>query len=1518
MRSPLAKASRSSQRRRSALATLLLACALMLALGGAPAQAAPKGVVDIFGSAGTQGAQFNTPRGVAVRQSNGEIYVVDSANHRVQRFDAMAFVSAWGRDVVTGGGTGFETCTMAMTCKQGSTGPANPPDGPAGELSSPQGIAIDQADGSVYVTDQGNLRVQKFDEDGNFLLAFGKDVVTGGGTGFEVCTVAASCKQGAAINASLGALGGEFASTFSGHVAVSPVDGNVVVADPGNRRVQEFDSSGAFVRAWGFDVIQPGKPGNVPVNETQTVTVRATGGTFTLTFIGQTTAPIAFDASPAAVQTALEGLDNLNPGDVIVTGDAGGPWSVEFAGARADTDVAQMTGSSTNLRGRFRTVTVATAAQGAGTFEVCTVAADCKIGAAGGSGVGQFATSQPTRVAVDSSGFIYTVENTGNFRVQRFHPDAASRGIFARDHTSGTNSSTAPSDVAVDLTNDHVFVTKADNSSGVTERHVLELDIAGGLVETHAAGGGLPAVNGMAVDSSSDRIYLTPIAPQANRVFVLGEITPPSATIAPTTDVTATSATFHGTVNPNGGSRTTGYHFEYSDDGGLTWTSVPIPDEDVGSGITDVPVSEAVTGLEPNTDYRVRLVASRPFAGGSATSAVDTFTTPAAPPSISSVGAREISDTTAVLGGRVDPNHSQTTYQFEYGTDASYGNTTPVDSAGAGARSVSVSKAITGLQPSTEYHFRLVASNAAGATEGADHTFTTDADPPQPSGRAYEMVSPLDKNGGDIVRDLPDASPPLSFQTGAAGSGDVVAYISRANFGDLDTGAALFNTPNYLARRGDDGWITEGITPPVEDDFPGGSVQAPRVTGLSLDTSRSFGVSGALLTPEAERLGGSDGLYMRSAGQTADQRYTLISAPPDTLDPDTTASFEALRFTWEASTPDARHVVFNSTRRLLPGAPGDASGSSNAVYEWADGTLRLASVLPPGLSLSGNPTVIAGGGGPSVRNGALHGDHLISDDGRRLFFTADTSTAGASDVLFVREDGAETRIVSADERPCDPPEQPCDPPRPPRSSEFWAAKGTDGSVAFFTSSAPLTADAVIAPGGAPMLYRWDANAPEGQRLSAISPDPLGAPRVFGPAAVSDDATSVYFVAFGVLAQGATRGVPNLYLWRQGQGVRYVATLDPTGASINGGVDSSLWNLTWADNGGRGARISADGERLLFASYAQLDPSYDTTEESPDDCGDPEVAGERCRQIYLFDAPSGQVSCLTCVAGVPVDGDTNLFGNGDDRRPVAQRPVEAPLDLPRNLSADGRRAFFETARPLVAADENGAIDVYEWEDSDLDGQGELRLISSGRSATDSKFLDASASGDDVFFTTRDRLAGIDTDNQVDLYDARIGGGFAAQNPSAPPPPCEGDGCQGTPSGAPFLPGVGSDGTSHGDLRAGARPSFSVARLSRKQRAQLARGRQVQVRVRVNRAGKVRLAARAKLGRRMRTVDRASKTARRAGTLRLGLKLSRAALRELTRKRQLKVKLAVRFTGVREARSSTVSLRRAPGAGERRPR
>jgi hypothetical protein len=1349
---------------------LLLACALVLALGPAQAQAAPKGVVHFFGSTGTGAGNFATPAGMGVHQGSGHLYVVDSGNNRIQQFDFMGnFVRTWGYDVELPAAEppetpAFEVCDSTEFCKAGVAG------GGAGQLSAAQGIAVNQVSGDVYVTNQGNRRVEQYDADGDFVRAWGWDVELPATAppetpAFEVCDATDSCKQGVTGNGA-----GQF-GTSMGHPAVDPRNGNVVIADRTNRRVQRFDGSlGTFLAAFG----------------------------------------------------------------------------------------------------------------------------------SAGSGVGQFASNQPARVAVDSSGSIYTVESgpLAPHRVQKFNPSGTSAGVFAPGQTSGTSTATAPTNVAVDPANDHVLVAK--------DRQVLEFDLAGGLTDTHAAGGELPAANGLAVGSSNGLIYVSTTPQQ--RVFVLGAVTPPSATMRPTSAIMATSATLNGTVNPNGGPPSTGYHFEYSADGGTTWARVPASDVILADGTTDQDVSQPVTGLEPNTQYLVRLVASREFGAGSFTTPAQPFTTLPAPPDVSGVGVREVTDRTAVLAGRVDPNRSHTTYRFEYGTDTSYGSATAVDNAGSGATPVPVSKVVTGLRPGTTYHFRLVATSAAGETPGSDQTFTTAANPPQPSGRVYEMVSPLDKNGGNIDREF--LTPGLQNQSGAAVSGDAVAFTSPLQFGNLESGSVV---PTYVARREDTGWTTEGITPPITNTEPGQGAELPAVMGLSLDLSKAFVRAVPALASGAERLSGSSGLYMRRSGEA--ERYALLSSPWTTLDPDTDGTNGSRRFEYVADTPDSRHVVFNSHRQLLQDAPEQvAENHSVGVYEWVDGSLRLASVPPQGVQEFDHIRPVAAGARERGVNDStqLPGDHVISDDGRRVFFTAAVPGVDGPH-LFVREDGENTLAVSASERPEDDPPGDAPPLVPSAGATFWAAESSDGSVAFFTAAAPLTEGA--SPAGTGSLYRWDADALPGDRLTEISEDkdraqsPPGLPDVRGPAAVNDDATSIAFVATGLLdpdATGAIRGRPNLYLWRQGEGVRYVATLDGT-ATVTG-RDADVWK-TDVKAGGPAARISADGERVLFASFAQLDPDYDTREETPEACGGPSTGGDRCRQIYLYDARRDETTCLTCVPGVPITGNSDLFG-----RVEGASLDTAPYRQPRNLSADGTRAFFETRRPLVSADMNSTTDVYEWEDRDLDGRGELRLISPGRGTTDSLFLDASVSGHDVFFTTREQLVGIDTDNLIDLYDARVGGGIPAQNPP-PVSSCQGDECQGALSGAPSLHAVGSGDASHGDLRPRPRPSFSVRRPSRAQLARLARGRTIALRVRVNRAGRVGLRARAKLGKRMRTVAGSSKRARMAGTVKLGLKLSRAARRELARKRRLNIRLSVRFAGVREARASTLRLRRAGSSGER---
>lgn len=108
-------------------------------------------------------------------------------------------------------------------------------------------------------------------------------------------------------------------------------------------------------------------PAGMGANEIQVVTITGapTGGTFTLTFDGQTTGTIVYNATAAAVQTALEALSNIATGDVAVTGSTGGPWTVEFQGTYAGVDVPQMTASSTGLTGGTTpTVTVTTQTQG--------------------------------------------------------------------------------------------------------------------------------------------------------------------------------------------------------------------------------------------------------------------------------------------------------------------------------------------------------------------------------------------------------------------------------------------------------------------------------------------------------------------------------------------------------------------------------------------------------------------------------------------------------------------------------------------------------------------------------------------------------------------------------------------------------------------------------------------------------------------------------------------------------------------------------------------------------------------------------------------------------------------------------------------------------------------------------------------------------------------------------------------------------------------------------------------------
>lgn len=1106
---------------------------------------ASEGVTGFFGGQSEEpalGGTFSSPQGVAVNQATGDIYVADHDNSRVERFSASgAFISAWGRDVIQSGKPGdlgeavLEVCTVAADCKTGELG-----SGVGGELGRPQGIAVDQATGNVYVSEQFNRRISEFTASGEFIRTFGWEVEAGGGTTFEVCTVAANCERGAG-----GGNAGQFGGIAAlGGVAIGP-GGTVYVADPFNNRVQKFTAEGAFVSAFGWDVVPEGEPGD-------------TGS----------------------------GLESC-------------PSSA------ASTEGACQEGTP-------------------------------------GAGLGQFSEGQPTALAVDSGGAIYTVEpeENGNERVQRFNAAATSASIFAPAVLSGFP---GPTNVAVDPVTDRVFVSKpcsqatCSGAAVSNEVRIKELESSGALLDTDLAGEGLETINGLAVSSSSGALYASS---GDQRIYTISTPPPPVATIGSVTAITGTGAEFNGEVNPTG--LDTGYHFEYRPDGSSTWTKVPATDSSAGSGNASVPVTQNVSGLIGSTLYHVRLVATKRYLLGhtvaaTATSSETSFTTLPSPPRIQAEGAAQITDTTATLTASINPAHESTAYRFEYGTaDCSLNPCTSVPvpdaSAGAGGADVAVTRELTGLQPATQYHFRVVATNPTGVSEGEDSTFTTypSAVKGLPDGRAYELVTPPDTNGLFPRSFIGAGGGRSNFSTPLADpSGESVVF---------DTEGALPGTEGngsvdaYEAIRGQGGWVSHVVSP------SGAQSEQPGPGGLSADHAYAFwesGSSGSLA------LGGLDTSYLRlpdgsfefvgqgNMGSDPAADGKLITPGAGHIVFATGVFGPAVQLEENAPeapvgavydrTPSGTHVVSLLPNDITPSAAAIYQGASAAgsavafavegtLYVRLDGTttVEVASGNPTfaGISQNGetifyfrpdgseNPvrgdiyafdtgtettTPVVTGGGSTVVN--------ISADGSHVYFVSTQQLDGAegtpgADNLYVW-DGSTTRFIAV----LAPSDLTAFDPNGLVNLATWTtyASGNaldenhgpandpsrttpDGETMVFQSHASLTS---YESDGHFEIYRYDAGGEGG--LTCLSCSPTGAPassnaelqgfRGGAPTNalsqipnVTEDGSAVFFQSREALVPGDSDGTTDVYEWKEG-------TLSLISSGHSDGTPDFLYGMT---------------------------------------------------------------------------------------------------------------------------------------------------------------------------------------------------------------------------------------------------------------------------------------------------------------------------------------------------------------------
>src|SRR5215469_16106376 len=224
----------------------------------------------------------------------------------------------------------------------------------------------------------------------------------------------------------------------------------------------------------------------------------------------------------------------------------------------------------------------------------------------------------------------------------------------------------------------------------------------------------------------------------ANTVTIYGPPTipgPPFVQSESATDVTQNSVTLHAAIVPFGFDTTC--QFQYVDDatfqasGYTTATSVACVPADLGASFTVVQASASVSGLASTTIYHFRVVVAN--SAGTTNGADKTFQTAGAP-SVVSESASNLTDTGATLNATIIPSGFDTTCQFQYVNDAAfqasgYNTATSVDCSpfdlGSSFDPQNTSANVTGLKPNTIYHFRVVATNAAGTTNGADKTFQT-------------------------------------------------------------------------------------------------------------------------------------------------------------------------------------------------------------------------------------------------------------------------------------------------------------------------------------------------------------------------------------------------------------------------------------------------------------------------------------------------------------------------------------------------------------------------------------------------------------------------------------------------------------------------------------------------------------------------------------------------------------------------------------------------------------------------
>ena len=1277
-----------------------------------------------------------------------------------------------------------------------------------GHFKEPAGIAVNESTGDVYVVDRGNNRIEQLGPKGEFIATWGFGV-SDGEQKFEVCTTA--CRAGTGI----GALDSPGAIAVDNSTGPSKGDVYVVMdARAGRGVLWKLSANGEKLKPgtltqngikgekWegALDGVAVDSSGSVWVYRAATaeqgIVERFTGeaeNRFTTTH--------ELEATPktgSTVLTEVTSYEGIAVGTELVgTGIPAGATVAKVSAEEQGKKELTMSAAATAEPGKEKI----TAIDGGITLEPSLLSSILESEREAES---VFCAKPGFAVDASSENFYVDHERLNGEgvcpEVKKQEEEAENKKIPPVEKPQPVVTAKLEFESSEEVLEGLIGGLDADNTAAVAVdlasgastplgeaakgdvyvvngNVVAAFDPSGTLIQRFGAEQ-LTSGSGVAIDSKMGTLYVADSVTGKVDVFEAESSGKPSVDGVSAQNLTPTSASLAAKINPNGVD--THYYFQYGTVNCVTspasCTDVPSgpPGPDIGAGIVEQEVNVKLENLQPSTTYFYRVVASH---DGLEVAGADTFgsitTLPTSVDVLTDNRAWEMVSPPEKFGSDIEAVtlNGAAIQASEDGNAMTYVSTGPVVAEPEGNRALDPTQVLS-IRGANEWESQdLVTPHEKGEgleAEGGEYRlFSPDL--------SLGMLQTLPLTGTEPLQ-----RPPLSPPAKPKEKQEKTPYVrdnpplqpnpsEQTTYNEAKANGAIEHPPGYV----------------------------PLVTALGDTAETEFG--GTLEFLDA----------------TPDLSHAVLSSKvPLTV---SAGSAESYLYEWESGHPESQRLQPVGVRpdgrlarepRLGQGFEGVTSGNTrHAISD--DGTRVFWTNTP-----TEEEPFLSRGGEEAER---VVGNHLYLRDMKHAE-TIQIDTAIA----------------------------PIPPPLAGASNVGYQTATSDGRKVFFTDTARLTPESNQVPipelaGDPADLYECEVIEVKGKLacdLKDLTPNDSMGERSADVLNVipgaSEDGSYIYFVANGVLAPHAVQGtcdnttqteVPdakcNLYVSHDGT-VSLIAILSGEDAPDWGGRNAQgavgVAPEPRPDLADVTTRVSPNGRYLAFMSSESL-TGYDNTDVN-------EATGKHADQeVFLYDAETKLLVCASCnPSGARPRGvfDTGQSGEGfglvADRREIwNERWLAGSIpgwttedhstltDYQSRYLSDSGRLFFNSADALVKHDTNhrletingkseavGVEDVYEYEPngrgSCAEANGCVSLISSGTSEQESAFLDASASGNDAFFVTAQKLLPQDQDGNFDVYDARV---CTEASPCLPPQvpqpqPCAtSKSCNGTTSSTPAL-------------------------------------------------------------------------------------------------------------------------------------